>query len=68
MCGCMLCHDLMLTYSLQCVSLQMISRLQQQVKDLKDELQLATGEARTDELSDEEKATLVMLDNVIDAL
>ncbi len=34
----------------------MVARLKQQVQDLKDELSMATGEERTDELTDEEKA------------
>eukprot|EP00117_Sycon_ciliatum_P006084 scpid19783/ scgid3868/ Kinesin-like protein KIF6 len=37
----------------------MVARLQQQVKDLRDELKLATGEERTEELTDEEKARCV---------
>ena len=38
---------------------QMVARLKQQVQDLKDELSMATGEERTDELTDEEKAKYV---------
>ena len=34
----------------------MAARLKQQVQELKDELSLATGEERTDDLTDEEKS------------
>ena len=34
--------------------MQMVTRLKQQVRDLKDELSLATGEEKTDELTEEE--------------
>lgn len=34
----------------------MVARLQQRVEELKQELVLATGEERTDELTDEEKS------------
>ena len=37
----------------------MVARLKQQVQELKDELSMATGEERTDELTDEEKAEYV---------
>ena len=39
---------------------QMVSRLKQQLSDLKDELSIATGVERTDELTDEEKAKCVV--------
>ena len=38
----------------------MVARLKQQVQDLKDELTMATGEERTDELTDEETAKCVV--------
>lgn len=37
----------------------MVARLKQQVQELKDELAMATGEERTDELTDEERAKFV---------
>ena len=37
----------------------MVARLKQQVQELKDELAMATGEERTDELTDEERAKYV---------
>lgn len=39
--------------------LQMVLRLKQKVQELKDELSLATGEERTDELTEEEKEKYV---------
>ena len=38
----------------------MVARLQQQVDDLKQELVMATGEQRTDELTTEEKQQYIM--------
>ena len=37
------------------VLLQMVARLKQQVQELREELSMATGEERTDELTSEEK-------------
>ena len=38
----------------------MVARLKQQVQELKDELAMATGEERTDQLTDEEMAKWVV--------
>ena len=40
----------------------MVACLRQQVQDLKEELSMATGEDRTDELTDEQKRKLSMFD------
>lgn len=40
---------------------QMVARLRAEIQELKDELSLATGEQRTDDLTDEEKEKLVSL-------
>ena len=37
----------------------MVARLKQQVQDLKEDLAMATGEERTDELTDEEASKYV---------
>ena len=44
-------------------SLQMVARLKAEIQDLRDELSLATGEQRTDELTQEEKDKLGSLLN-----
>jgi len=38
-----------------CILTQMVARLKLQVQELKEELSMATGEERTDELTEEEK-------------
>ena len=38
----------------------MVARLKLQVQELKEELTMATGEERTDELTEEEKKTLAL--------